>query len=77
MNFTNWSSPALARLVARLREPGDIAWTDLQSLWAKSPGALPLVDFNSVVWVDKRLRVTPGVMGLYLSTPGAAGWSWE
>ncbi len=77
MNFTGWSQPALAGLVAKLREPGDTAWTDLQALWAKAPGALPLVDFSSIVWVDKRLRVTPGPLGLYLGTPGAAGWSWE
>jgi len=77
MNFTGWSHPALAGLVAKLREPGDTAWTDLQALWAKAPGALPLVDFSSIVWVDKRLRVTPGPLGLYLETPGAAGWSWE
>jgi hypothetical protein len=77
MNFTGWSHPALANLVAKLREPGDTAWTDLQALWAKAPGALPLVDFSSIVWVDKRLNVTPGPLGLYLETPGAAGWSWE
>lgn len=76
MNFTGWSSPALARLVPRLKEPGDAVWTDLQELWAKAPGALPLVDFHSILWVDKRLQVTPGLLGLYLSTPGAAGWRW-
>ena len=77
MNFTAWGSPALARILPRLKEPGDSAWTDLQNLWAKSPGALPLVDFHSLLWVDKRLQVTPGILGLYLTTPGAAGWRWE
>ena len=77
MNFTGWNNAALAGLVARLREPRDAAWTDLQALWAKSPGALPLVDFSSIVWVDKRLKVIPSPLGLYLGTPGAAGWSWE
>ena len=77
LNLTGWSSPALARIVSRLKDPGDAAWTDLQNLWAKAPGALPLVDFHSIVWVDKRLQVTPGLLGLYLSTPGAAGWRWE
>lgn len=77
MNFTGWGHPQLAGLTARLQEPGDPAWRDLQSLWARNPGALPLLDFQSVIWVDKRLRVQPSPMGLYLHTPGAAGWSWE
>jgi len=27
--------------------------------------------------VDKRLVVEPSPMGLYLHTPGAAGWRWS
>ena len=77
MNFTGWRHPALAGLVTRLREPGSAAWRDLQALWAQAPGALPLVDFTSILWVDRRLHVTPGPLGLYLGTPGAAGWRWE
>jgi len=76
MNFTGWGHPDLARLVARLQQPGDPAWRDLQSLWARNPAALPLLDFQSVIWVDKRLVVQPSPMGLYLHTPGAAGWRW-
>ena len=76
MNFTGWSHPRLADLLARLQQPGDPAWGDLQTLWASSPAALPLLDFHSVIWVDRRLVVEPSPMGLYLHTPGAAGWRW-
>jgi len=76
MNFTGWGHPELAQLTARLQQPGDPAWRDLQSLWARNPAALPLLDFQSVIWVDKRLVVQPSPMGLYLHTPGAAGWRW-
>ena len=77
MNFTGWSHPALATLVPRLRHPDDPAWRDLQNLWAQHLGALPLLDFQSVLWVDRHLEVTPSPLGLYLSTPGAAGWRWH
>lgn len=77
MNFTRWTHPALAALLPRLRHPEDSAWRDLQDLWAQHPGALPLLDFQSVLWVDRRLEVTPTPLGLYLSTPGAAGWRWR
>jgi ABC-type transport system substrate-binding protein len=77
MNFTGWRSPSLGPLVARLRTPRDGAWRELQDLWARAPGALPLVDFQSTLWVDRRLRLTSGPLGLYLTTPGPAGWSWQ
>jgi MarR-like DNA-binding transcriptional regulator SgrR of sgrS sRNA len=77
MNVTGWHDPQLAALAAGLRLPGDFAWRDLQSLWAKHPAALPLLDFQSVIWVDKRLTVEPSILGLYLGTPGAAGWRWN
>ncbi len=77
MNFTRWIHPALVTLVPRLRQPEDPAWRDLQDLWAQHPGALPLLDFQSVLWVDRRLEVTPSPLGLYLATPGAAGWRWH
>ena len=77
MNFTGWEHPQLLRLTQQLREPGDPGWRELQSLWARAPAALPLLDFQSVVWVDKRLQVEPSPMGFYLHTPGAAGWQWK
>lgn len=77
MNFTGWRAPGLAPLVARLRAPGGPAWEALQDLWAAAPGALPLVDFQSVLWVDRRLEVATGPLGLYLGTPGPAGWTWH
>jgi len=77
MNFTGWGHPRLADLLVRLRQPGGPAWGDLQDLWAREPAALPLLDFQSVIWVDRRLQVEPSPMGLYLPTPGAAGWRWR
>jgi MarR-like DNA-binding transcriptional regulator SgrR of sgrS sRNA len=77
MNFTRWSHPRLAAILAQIQQPGDPAWQDLQALWARSPAALPLLDFQSVIWVDKHLQVEPSPMGLYLHTPGAAGWRWS
>jgi MarR-like DNA-binding transcriptional regulator SgrR of sgrS sRNA len=76
MNFTGWRAPGLAALENRLQQPGDSAWSDLQTLWAHGPAALPLLDFHSVIWVNRRLQVEPSPLGLYLSTPGAAGWRW-
>jgi MarR-like DNA-binding transcriptional regulator SgrR of sgrS sRNA len=76
MNFTGWRHPRLANLLTRIQHPGDAGWQDLQALWAQNPAALPLLDFQSVIWVDKRLVVEPSPMGLYLHTPGAAGWRW-
>jgi hypothetical protein len=77
MNFTGWTHPDLPRLLPGLRSPQEKAWKDLQSLWAGSAAALPLLDYHSVVWVDRRLNVEPSALGLYLTTPGAAGWSWS
>ena len=76
MNFTGWRDPSLAPVLARIQAPGDPAWADLQRLWARAPGALPLVDFQSILWVDRRLHATTGPLGLYQTTPGPAGWSW-
>jgi len=76
MNFSGWGHPRLEDLLGRLRSAEAPAWQELQAAWAEAPGALPLVDFTSVVWVDARLVVTPSPMGLYLTTPGAAGWRW-
>ena len=77
MNFTGWRHARLEALTARLRQPGDAAWEELQALWSRAPAALPLLDFQSVIWVDRRLQVEPSPMGLYLHTPGAAGWRWR
>lgn len=77
MNVTGWSDPQVASLAAGLRQAGDPGWRELQGVWAKHPAALPILDFQSVVWVDKRLAVTPSPLGLYLATPGAAGWRWN
>ena len=54
----------------------DGAWKELQSLWAGSAAALPLLDYRAVVWVDRRLHVEPSPLGLYLTTPGPSGWGW-
>lgn len=77
MNFTGWGHPRLTELAGRLQQPGEPGWAELQALWAKGPAALPLLDFQSVIWVDKRLQVEPSPLGLYLATPGAAGWRWS
>lgn len=77
MYFSGWKHPQLTEVLARIQQPGDFAWRQLQALWAKSPAALPLLDFQSVIWVDQRLEVEPSPMGLYLHTPGAAGWRWN
>lgn len=76
LNFLGWSHPRLPALLARLDSPASPAWDELQRLWAEAPVALPLLDFTSVVWIDRRLRVEPSALGLYVTTPGAAGWSW-
>jgi hypothetical protein len=77
MNFSGWQHPRLAELSARLQQGGEFDWRNLQSLWARNPAALPLLDFRSVIWVDRNLQVVPSPMGLYLHTPGAAGWRWS
>lgn len=77
MNVTGWSDPRAASLIPGLRQASDADWRDLQGVWARHPAALPILDYQSVVWVDKRLTVTPSPLGLYLATPGAAGWRWN
>lgn len=77
VNFSRWHHPRLSDLLPRLVDAKSAAWADLQDLWAQNPTSLPLLDFVGTVWVDKRLEVTPSAQGLYLSTPGAAGWSWK
>ena len=63
-------------LLPRLTEAKGPAWDELQAIWAEQPTSLPILDFLGGVWVDRRLEVTPSPLGLYLSTPGAAGWTW-
>ncbi len=77
MNFTGWRHAQLEAVTARLHQPDVAAWEELQALWSREPAALPLLDFQSVIWVDRRLQVEPSPMGLYLHTPGAAGWRWR
>ena len=77
LNFSGWTDPAAAPLLARLDSPKANAWRDLMALWAKHPAALPLLDLRSVVWMDRRLEARPSALGLYMTTPGAAGWRWR
>jgi hypothetical protein len=77
MNFAGWRHPKLASLLPRLTETRTRAWDELQVIWAEAPTSLPLLDYLGGVWVDRRLEVTPSALGLYLSTPGAAGWKWQ
>jgi ABC-type transport system substrate-binding protein len=76
MNFCGWKDAAFAGLATRLDSPQSPAWRELQNIWAAQPAALPLLDFTSVVWVDKRLQVVPSALGLYLTTPGPSAWTW-
>ncbi len=76
MNFTGWGHPDLPRLLQALQTPASPAWGELQTLWSATARALPILDFQSVVWVDRRLQVQPSPLGLYMTTPGPAGWSW-
>jgi ABC-type transport system substrate-binding protein len=76
MNFTGWGHADLPGLLNALKAPGSPAWAHLQELWAASARALPVLDFQSVVWVDRRLQVQSSPLGLYMTTPGPAGWSW-
>jgi len=77
LNFSHWSQPRYGEIAAKLESPRDPAWETLQELWAQGPTSLPLVDFTSLLWVDRRLHLTPSSRGIYLSTPGAAGWAWK
>ena len=76
MNFCGWKDANFAALATQLESPQSPAWRALQKIWSVHPTALPLLDFTSIVWVDKRLQVEPSALGLYLTTPGPAGWSW-
>jgi hypothetical protein len=76
MNFTGWTHPRLAEWLSGLETPEAPAWRELQRAWAADPGALPLLDLTSVVWVDERLVVQPSPLGLYFTTPGPCGWRW-
>lgn len=76
MNFSGWTHPDLPRLLAAVKGPRGAGWTALQDAWARSAHALPLLDYRAVVWVDRRLSVQPSPLGLYLTTPGPAGWRW-
>ncbi len=76
MNFCGWKDANFAELAVQLDSPQSPAWRDLQKIWAAHPAALPLLDFTSVVWVDKRLKVESSALGLYLTTPGPSGWTW-
>ncbi|HJW08848.1 MAG TPA: ABC transporter substrate-binding protein [Holophagaceae bacterium] len=76
LNFTGWQDAGLAALLPKLESPQSSAWKAAQSLWAQHPAALPLLDYRSVLWVDRRLHLTPSAMGIYATTPGPAGWTW-
>ena len=77
MNLTGWSHPRLGAWLAGLDSPKAPAWMELQRAWAADPGALPLLDLVSVVWVDRRLQVQPSPLGLYFTTPGPSAWRWS
>jgi len=77
LNFTGWADAGAAPLLAKLSDPKSPAWKELQALWARHPAALPLLDLHSVLWVDRRLEVRPCALGIYMATPGAAGWRWR
>ena len=77
LNFTAWTDAGASPLLAKLSDPKSPAWKELQALWAKHPAALPLLDLHSVLWIDRRLEVRPGPLGIYMATPGAAGWRWR
>ena len=66
-----------AEIKKGLKAPETKAWNDLQQIWSERPEALPLLDFTSVVWVDRHLKVEPSALGLYLTTPGPAAWTWS
>jgi len=76
LNFCGWSHPDFRKVLETLERGDSPDWGRLQELWSRHPGALPLLDFQSVVWVDRRLQVTPSPLGLYLCTPGPSAWSW-
>ncbi|HTL97355.1 MAG TPA: ABC transporter substrate-binding protein [Holophagaceae bacterium] len=77
LNFTGWSDAAATAPLMKLDAPESPAWKELQTVWARHPAALPLLDLRSVLWIDRRLEVRPSALGIYLATPGAAGWRWR
>lgn len=77
LNFSHWTHPRYPKIATQLESSRDPGWETLQELWAQGPTSLPLVDFSSLLWVDRRLVLTPSSRGIYLSTPGAAGWTWK
>lgn len=77
LNLSGWHDAGAPPLVAKLDRAASPAWRDLQALWAKHPAAVPILDLRSVLWIDRRLEVRPSSLGLYLATPGAAGWRWR
>lgn len=76
LNFCDWKHPKYRPISETLHSPYSPGWGQLQELWSRQPGALPLLDFSSVVWVDRRLQVVPSALGLYLTTPGPSAWTW-
>ncbi len=76
MNFCGWKDAKFPGVAAKLDSAQSPAWLELQKIWAAHPTALPILDFTSVVWVDKHLKVEASALGLYLTTPGPAGWTW-
>lgn len=76
MNFCGWKDSRFAALATQLDSIQSASWQELQKTWAVHPTALPILDFTSVVWVHKRLRVEPSALGLYLTTPGPSAWTW-
>jgi hypothetical protein len=77
LNFTGWADAGAPPLLPKLRDAQSPAWKELQALWAKRPAALPILDIRSALWVDRRLEVEPCALGIYMTTPGAAGWRWR
>lgn len=77
LNFTGWTDAGVPALLAQLDDSKSPAWARLQALWARHPAALPLLDLRSVLWVDRRLELHSSAMGVYMATPGAAGWRWR
>jgi hypothetical protein len=77
LNFCHWTHPRLQEVMNRLTNPDGKVWDELQGLWMEAPASIPILDLTSVLWVDKRLNLAPSAVGLYLSTPGAAGWTWR
>ncbi len=76
LNFCGWKDAKAEALGPKLQSRESPEWRDLQQIWAAHPTALPLLDFTSVVWVDRHLKVQPSALGLYLTTPGPAAWTW-